>query len=50
MLFSAAMHFSFETTIVPRVGEVFVLFIMGVTTHSLAYYAWDFAIKKGHFN
>lgn len=22
---------------------------MGVTTHSLAYYGWDYAIKKGHF-
>ncbi len=47
---SAAMHFTFETTVTPSMWEIFVLFTMGITTHSLAYYAWDFAIKKGHFN
>jgi len=27
-----------------------MLIVMGITTHSIAYYAWDYAIKKGHFN
>jgi drug/metabolite transporter (DMT)-like permease len=49
-MFSAIMHFSFETTVIPSIWAISVLFMMGVITHSLAYYMWDFAIKKGHFN
>ena len=50
LVFSGAMHFTFETTVIPSMWEMFVLLVMGITTHSLAYYAWDFAIKNGHFN
>lgn len=50
LVFSGAMHFTFETTVIPSMREMFVLLAMGITTHSLAYYAWDFAIKNGHFN
>ncbi len=49
LVFSSTMHFTFETTVIPSIGEMVVLLVMGITTHSLAYYAWDFAIKKGHF-
>lgn len=49
LIFSATMHFTFETTIIPSTWEMSVLILMGVTTHSLAYFAWDFAIKRGHF-
>jgi drug/metabolite transporter (DMT)-like permease len=48
-IFSISMHFCYEITIIPSFWQGLVLAIMGVTTHSLAYYAWDFAIKKGHF-
>jgi len=50
VVFSAIMHFTFETTVIPSMWELLVLLAMGTTTHSLAYYAWDFAVKKGHFN
>ena len=49
LVFSSTMHFIFETTVIPSIWEMVVLLVMGITTHSLAYYAWDFAIKKGHF-
>jgi drug/metabolite transporter (DMT)-like permease len=49
-IFSAIMHFTFETTVVPSIWEISALFAMGIITHSLAYYMWDFAIQKGHFN
>jgi len=48
-VFSVSMHVVFETTIIPTSSQWIILIVMGVTTHSLAYYAWDFAIKRGHF-
>ena len=47
--FSITMHLSFEATIMPSFVQGIILIVMGITTHSLAYYGWDFAIKKGHF-
>lgn len=48
-VFSILMHLSFEKTIIPSPNQAVVLVVMGITTHSLAYYGWDYAIKKGHF-
>ncbi len=48
-VFSITMHLGFEVTVVPSFAQGMILIIMGITTHSLAYYGWDFAIKKGHF-
>ena len=48
-VFSAAMHLLFEKTVVPNISQLSILIIMGITTHSLAYYSWDYAIKRGHF-
>lgn len=48
-VFSILMHLTFEKTIFPSFNQAVVLVVMGVTTHSLAYYGWDYAIKKGHF-
>ncbi len=49
MIFSAIMHLLFEETVIPTTSQLYILIIMGVTTHSLAYYGWDYAIKRGHF-
>lgn len=48
-VFSILMHFIFEKTVIPSIDQGIVLVAMGVTTHSLAYYGWDYAIKYGHF-
>lgn len=48
-VFSLLTHFLFEKTVVPTLDQAIILVIMGITTHSLAYYGWDYAIKKGHF-
>ena len=48
-IFSILMHLLFEDTVIPSVTQGFVLVVMGITTHSLAYYGWDYAIKMGHF-
>jgi len=48
-IFSLFMHFNFETTIMPSLWQGVILVVMGVAAHSLAYYGWDFAIKRGHF-
>ena len=47
--FSILMHLLFEETVIPSVTQGVVLVVMGVTTHSLAYYGWDYAIKMGNF-
>ena len=49
MIFSAIMHLLFEETIIPTTSQLCILIIMGITTHSIAYYGWDYAIKRGHF-
>ncbi len=48
-IFSLVMHFNFETTVMPSFWQGVILIVMGVATHSFAYYGWDFAIKRGHF-
>ncbi len=48
-VFSVLMHVLFEETIIPSLDQWVILVVMGITTHSLAYYGWDYAIKKGHF-
>jgi drug/metabolite transporter (DMT)-like permease len=47
--FAISMHFIFETTVIPTNTQLVILVFMGITTHSIAYYGWDFAIKKGNF-
>jgi drug/metabolite transporter (DMT)-like permease len=47
--FAISMHFIFEVTVIPTSNQLVILIFMGITTHSIAYYGWDFAIKKGHF-
>ncbi|MDC0864893.1 EamA family transporter, partial [Rickettsiaceae bacterium] len=49
-IISVSMHLAFESTVIPNLKEGIMLIVMGITTHSIAYYAWDYAIKKGHFN
>jgi len=48
-IFSITIHLGFEVTVIPSFTQGMILLIMGVTTHSIAYYGWDFAIKKGNF-
>lgn len=49
MLFSIVAHFQFETTVTPTSTQWFVMLIMGLTTQGLAYFFWDFGIKRGNF-
>ena len=47
--FAISMHFIFEVTIIPTTTQLAILIFIGITTHSVAYYGWDFAIKRGNF-
>jgi drug/metabolite transporter (DMT)-like permease len=48
-VFSVIMHLLFEETVIPSRDQGIILVIMGVATHGLAYFGWDYAIKRGHF-
>ncbi|QRN03167.1 EamA family transporter [Legionella sp. MW5194] len=46
---SGVLHMTYETTVLPQGREWAVLLLMGLTTQGLAYFFWDFGIKKGDF-
>lgn len=45
---SLICHFSYEATVIPRLGQWGILLAMVVTTSGLAYYCWDYSCKKGN--
>jgi drug/metabolite transporter (DMT)-like permease len=47
-IFSFIIHINFETIIIPNNKEFLVIILMGCSTHSIAYYGWDYAIKRGN--
>lgn len=49
MLFSFIIHISNEPTVMPQASQWATLILMGITTQGLAYFFWDFAVKKGDF-
>ncbi len=49
MFFSIITHLQFETTVIPTQSQWLVLILMGLTTQGLAYFFWDYGIKKGNF-
>lgn len=48
-LLSLSLHLSLETFVMPSVFEMLILCLMGLTSHSSAFYLWDYGIKKGNF-
>lgn len=48
-LLSFVGHLQLETTIVPSVNELFIMFAMGLSTSGMAYYLWDLGVKRGNF-
>lgn len=48
-LFCAVGHFEFEPTIWPNAQQWGTLVILGLSAQGLAYYFWDFGVKRGHF-
>ena len=48
-VFSIIIHFNLETTVMPSLGQWMILISMGLVTQCLAYFCWDFGIKKGNF-
>ncbi len=49
MIFSLVTHFSLETTVAPSYTQLGIMLLMGLTTQGLAYFFWDFGVKKGDF-
>ena len=49
LIISCILHVNYEHTVIPSLSEYLVLCIMGITTHSLAYFGWDYAINKGNY-
>ena len=47
MLLSILTHINLETTIAPSAYQLLVMLIMGMTVQSLAYFFWDYGVKKG---
>jgi len=43
------IHFYFEPFYTPQLNQWIILFCMGLTTQCLAYFFWDFGIKRGDF-
>lgn len=48
-LCSLGIHLHFEHALMPGIGQWFILIIMGITTQCLAYFFWDFGVKRGDF-
>ncbi|KTD14301.1 EamA family transporter [Legionella israelensis] len=48
-LCSLIIHFYFEPHYLPTGSQWIILIMMGMTTQCLAYFFWDFGIKRGDF-
>ena len=48
MLCSIVTHIVLEPTITPTVFQWGIMFCMGITVQCLAYFFWDYGIKKGY--
>lgn len=46
---SLLLHLQLETGIAPQLEQWIILITMGATTQCLAYFFWDFGIKRGDF-
>ncbi len=46
---SLFIHFQWETTLIPANNQWLILIVMGMTTQCLAYFFWDFGVKRGDF-
>lgn len=49
LILSLCMHLYYEETVIPSFENVLALIFMGIATHCLAYFFWDYGIKKGNF-
>jgi len=48
-ILSFLMHLAYEKTIMPTLSNFISLIFMGIATHCLAYFFWDYGVKKGNF-
>lgn len=48
-IFSLLLHFYIEPHYLPSSNQWLILIMMGITTQCLAYFFWDFGIKRGDF-
>lgn len=48
-IFSIIIHLNLETFVIPSTMQWIILMSMGLVTQCLAYFFWDFGIKKGNF-
>jgi len=46
---SLLIHLQLEIVVLPNLQQCLILLLMGMTTQCLAYFFWDFGIKRGDF-
>lgn len=46
---SFLLHYQLEASVIPSIQQCFILLIMGLVTQCLAYFFWDFGVKRGDF-
>ena len=48
-LIACFFHFFTEPSVMPSLGQIGILCLMGLTTQGAAYLLWDIGVKQGHF-
>lgn len=48
LVLSFCMHLYCEETVIPSFSNILALVFIGIATHCLAYFFWDYGIKKGN--
>lgn len=49
MICSLLCHFQFEFTVVPNLKELLIMIYMGLSTQGIAYFLWDYGVKRGNY-
>ena len=49
MLCSLFCHFQFEPTVIPNFNEWLLILYMGFSTQGIAYFLWDYGVKRGNY-
>jgi len=49
LILSLGLHLSTEVFVMPSMFQFSILALMGLTSHSLAFYLWVYGVKKGNF-
>lgn len=48
-ILALATHLVLESFIMPTFSQFLIMLLMGLTSHSSAFYLWDYGVKKGNF-